>query len=178
MVFIGNKSNQLPTLLNKSLRGGTVKFSYFAVFCLCFFSSIAESQPQAVPSNPILERQAQEISETVMSPFCPGLTLSSCTSGQAQELRSEIRTRVLSGEDPESLKSELVAKYGDTITGQPKPGSIGQTAPVFFILLGIIVLVFGIRALAKKSPLPERQVLTSSGSLKAVEEELQKRLKS
>ena len=185
MVFIGNKSNHRCSPLPAHwLAWAARQIGRVAAFCCStlFFSGIiltAQAEPNVESTNLVLERKAQEISETIMSPFCPGLTLSSCTSGQAQELRAEIRTRVLSGENPESLKNELVTKYGDTITGLPKPGSIGQTAPMFFVLIGVAVLIFGVRTLTRRSsPQPEKQASTTGESLKAVEEELRKRLKS
>jgi len=82
----------------------------------------------------------------VMSPFCPGRTLSACTSGQADTLRMWILVQEAAGRSQEDVHAELVAKYGDVVLSAPRPEGFGVTAYVlpalFFLGGGLIVAVY------------------------------------
>jgi cytochrome c-type biogenesis protein CcmH len=71
------------------------------------------------------DAQAQQIFTELMSPFCPGLTLADCPSPNAFDLRTEIRRRLDAGEPLESIRAELVQKYGVEILADPTGTPIG-----------------------------------------------------
>jgi cytochrome c-type biogenesis protein CcmH/NrfF len=86
---------------------------------------------------------ASEIFDTVMSPYCPGLTLSACPSDKARELRSEIEQWVGQGETKTMIVQKLSARYGEEIYGTPQMegfGLIGWFAPALFIFLALLLL--------------------------------------
>ncbi len=62
---------------------------------------------------------AQKLFDELLSPFCPGLTLSNCPSPAADTLRRSVRARFEQGESVDSIKAALVAVYGEAILGAP-----------------------------------------------------------
>ena len=82
----------------------------------------------------------------VMSPFCPGRTLSACTSGQADTLRMWILVQEAAGRSQEDVHAEILAKYGDVVLSAPRPAGFGVTAyalpALFFLGGGLVVAVY------------------------------------
>ena len=82
----------------------------------------------------------------VMSPFCPGRTLSACTSSQADNLRMWILVQEAAGRSQADVHTELFDRYGDVILAAPRASGFGLTAYVIpiavFVLGGILVAVF------------------------------------
>ena len=82
----------------------------------------------------------------VMSPFCPGRTLSACTSPQAESLRMWILVQEAAGRSLEDVDGELVERYGDVILSAPRAEGFGVTAyaipAAFFVGGGLLVAVF------------------------------------
>jgi cytochrome c-type biogenesis protein CcmH/NrfF len=82
----------------------------------------------------------------VMSPFCPGRTLSACTSPQAESLRMWILVQEAAGRSLEDVHGELVERYGDVILSAPRAEGFGVTAyaipAVIFLGGGLLVGVF------------------------------------
>jgi cytochrome c-type biogenesis protein CcmH/NrfF len=101
------------------------------------FAQSAEAEP---------EGWAWSYFNEVMSPFCPGRTLSACTSGQADTLRMWILVQEAAGRSQEDVNAELIAKYGDVVLSAPRPAGFGVTAyalpALFFLGGGLVVAVF------------------------------------
>ena len=117
------------------------------------FSS-AWAQDQAV------DTRANELYDEVMSPFCPGRTLSNCPSPQAAQLREQIKQRVAAGSTDEQIKDELYEVYGEVVLGAPRKEGFGLLAyilPAFFILAGAVVLVSWIISM-KRAPVADAVV--------------------
>jgi cytochrome c-type biogenesis protein CcmH/NrfF len=62
---------------------------------------------------------ANSISEQVMSPFCPGVTLHDCPSDNAIQLRSQIAAWAARGWSAQRIMAKLVAEYGPDIRAVP-----------------------------------------------------------
>jgi len=91
-----------------------------------------------------LEELTQEMSETTMSPYCPGRTISSCPSIQARELRQQIYDWFRQGYSKRAVMNQLLAIYGEEVRGMPKSKGFGRMAwiaPGIFVLLGILFIV-------------------------------------
>lgn len=73
------------------------------------------------------EDVANRISENIMSPFCPGVTLHDCPSPQADDLRERIRGWAADGMSEERIMDRLVAEYGEEVRAIP-PGDGGGIA--------------------------------------------------
>ncbi len=94
-----------------------------------------------------VDRASAQFFESVMSPYCPGMTLSACPSDDARLLRDEIRAKLASGVEEESLKAELKGRFGN-LTGEPKAGINGGLAYIgilVFFAIGLGIIGFVIR---------------------------------
>jgi cytochrome c-type biogenesis protein CcmH/NrfF len=102
--------------------------------------------PAALAQSAETEGWAWSYFNEVMSPFCPGRTLSACTSGQADTLRMWILVQEAAGRSQEDVHAELIAKYGDVVLSAPRPTGFGMTAyalpALFFLGGGLVVVVF------------------------------------
>lgn len=100
-----------------------------------------------------LEEITQEISDTTMSPFCPGRTLSACPSDQARQLRIQIMEWLKQGYTPEAVRNNLLMRYGGDVRGTPKPEGFGLMAwimPVIFVLVCFLLVAFLLRRVRKQ----------------------------
>jgi len=85
------------------------------------------------------DTRALRIYSSLMSPFCPGLTVASCPSPGAEEMRQEVRRRLGAGEGEPAIVAALVATYGAEILGAPPARRWGLALwipPVLVLLLG------------------------------------------
>lgn len=93
-------------------------------------------------------REARGIFNRVMSPFCPGQTLSNCGSGAADVLRGQIRQRLADGETADEIMASLVEKYGVKVLAEPpKRGfaSLVWIGPIVLLVVGAIMVVVYLR---------------------------------
>lgn len=92
---------------------------------------------------------AYELSDELMSPYCPGRALSECPSSAAEELRLWIIQQENSGMSRESVESALLTRYGDILLQTPKAEGVGLIAYVvpggLFVVIGLVGLVFILR---------------------------------
>lgn len=86
-----------------------------------------------------------DLGAELMSPFCPGRTLSSCPSPQAAELVQWIVTQEAAGATKEEVLEILVERWGEEILGAPPAKGITLWAYIFpvlgFVLLGGVAFV-------------------------------------
>ncbi len=66
-------------------------------------------------------RVTSKLSDQLKSPFCPGKTLLTCTSGQAYDLRQEIKALLVEGKSVDEVVEALELRYGNEITNPPQP---------------------------------------------------------
>jgi len=113
----------------------------FAALLFGASTATAEGEASAVP-----EGWAYKITHDLMSPFCPGRTLSACTSPQADELRMWLIVQEASGRSREDVEAELFERYGDVLRPAPLAEGFGVTAYAFpviaFLAGGVFVVVF------------------------------------
>jgi cytochrome c-type biogenesis protein CcmH/NrfF len=83
---------------------------------------------------------AWKLSNEIMSPFCPGLTLAACPSGAAARLRSEIAGRLAEGESHSQVLETLVARFGEGIRATPRPRGVALSLWIVPGLLGGVIL--------------------------------------
>jgi cytochrome c-type biogenesis protein CcmH/NrfF len=91
---------------------------------------------------------AYELSHNLMSPFCPGRTLSECPSPQADELRLWILEQARAGATREEVEAELFRSFGDQLRQAPRAEGIGLLAyavPGVFLVAGAGLLVAFLR---------------------------------
>lgn len=73
----------------------------------------------AAPAAAAPEDVANRISNQVMSPFCPGVTLHDCPSQQADDLRARIRGWAEKGWSEDKIMDQLRVEYGPGISAVP-----------------------------------------------------------
>ena len=95
-------------------------------------------------------RRAHAFVRTIMSPFCPGRTLTDCPSPDAAVLREEIRGLLDSGQSQEAILLDLDRRYGDAIVGVPR-SAWGRTLPVLLLVAGAAGLFAALRSLSGRS---------------------------
>ncbi len=112
-----------------------------AAAALLGVASAAQGEAVAEP-----EGWAYKLPNRLMSPFCPGRTLSACTSPQADELRMWLIVQEAAGRSREDVEAELFERYGDILRPAPRAEGFGLTAYVFpvvaFLVGGVIVFAF------------------------------------
>jgi len=86
-----------------------------------------------------------ELSGDLMSPFCPGRTISACPSSQARKLEERILQEAKSGKSREQIEQSLVADYGSDIIGYRPPPSLMITTVVGGTLALSLLIVLGRR---------------------------------
>lgn len=77
---------------------------------------------------------ANDLADSLMSPYCPGRTLSSCPSPQAKSLVVWLGVQEASGRTRDEVQAELVSRYGEEILPAPPPRGFGLAAYIFPVL--------------------------------------------
>jgi cytochrome c-type biogenesis protein CcmH len=116
----------------------------------------------ASAEEPELEGWAYELSGSLMSPYCPGRTLSECPSEQAQTLRMWLLVQEAAGRSRADVLDELYEQFGDQIRAAPRAEGFGLAAYAIPLLAflggGVLVLVFLRRQTARpgrpETPVP------------------------
>jgi cytochrome c-type biogenesis protein CcmH len=81
---------------------------------------------------------ANSISEQVMSPFCPGVTLHDCPSDNAIQLRARIAAWASRGWSKEKIMTKLFSEYSDIRAVPPDRGAflLVWLLPAFAVVIG------------------------------------------
>ena len=130
----------------------SVSFSLGLLVLFVLLSLIFPAQDSQASDLPG-EKLSQEISSTIMSPYCPGRTLSACPSTKALELRKKIKGKAIQGQGRQEILSWLDDTYGDSILAAPKAGVarlLAWTVPVIFVLVGLGLSILKARSLKRQ----------------------------
>jgi cytochrome c-type biogenesis protein CcmH/NrfF len=90
------------------------------------------------------EQTATEISQRIMSPYCPGVTLHDCSSGQAVALRDRIEEWARDGLSEGQIEDRLVAEFGPQVLAVPPASGFNLLA---WLVPAAVTLFGGIAAL-------------------------------
>lgn len=118
-------------------------------------SSTLPALPALPTVTPLQMTETARIADVLLSPFCPGLTLSSCPTRSADSLRQAIQRKLAAGESREEVLAALVADYGEAILGAPPARGFDQAlwfAPGVGMLLGLAVIVWLVRRHRRRVP--------------------------
>lgn len=86
-----------------------------------------------------LEAKAHDLMLTIRCVTCQSQSIADSNASMASDLRSEIRTRIKAGEQPEAIRRWLVDRYGNWISYAPSADPILWplwAAPVVLLLVG------------------------------------------
>jgi len=89
--------------------------------------------------NPAQEQKARDLMLTIRCVTCQSQSIADSNASMAADLRSEIRTRIKAGEDPEAIRKWLIDRYGDWISYAPSADPILWplwAAPIVLLLAG------------------------------------------
>lgn len=118
-----------------------------------------DSMPPAPYANRQLEDPAQEaeaaaLMATLRCLTCQSQSIADSDASMAGDMRHQVRTRIAAGEDPETIRQWLVARYGDYVSYQPRVTA--TTWPLFVIpLLLVLLAAFILRGRLGKRREPE-----------------------
>ncbi|WP_375196754.1 cytochrome c-type biogenesis protein CcmH [Sphingobium sp.] len=93
--------------------------------------------------DPALEKKARTLMETIRCLTCQSQSIADSNASMAADLRSQIRERIMAGEQPEHIRAWLIERYGDWISYEPTAEPILWplwAAPLLFLGLGLLLL--------------------------------------
>ena len=94
-------------------------------------------------SDPALERKAKALMETIRCLTCQSQSIADSNASMAGDMRSQIRERIMAGEEPEHIRHWLVERYGDWVSYEPTADPVLWPlwgAPLLLIGLGLLLL--------------------------------------
>lgn len=140
----------------------------------------AASGPVSAQSTAEVDARTTALYDSVMSPYCPAVTLSACTSPNAKALRDEIRDWVEEGKSDTQIESLLVEQFGRNVLGVPSAsgfGLVGWFAPAAVVVLGMLVLIVLLRRMQRETEAAAEEVPEVDPEMqKRIDAELEKRL--
>lgn len=97
----------------------------------------------------------QQLSNELMSPYCPGRTISACPSGQARKLEDHILAEARAGKTREQIEADLVSRFGDEIVGYAPPPGMLYVALVVGLVALLLVALTGRRWARRRATAPD-----------------------
>nr|WP_298926945.1 cytochrome c-type biogenesis protein [uncultured Erythrobacter sp.] len=94
--------------------------------------------------DPALEAKATELMSTLRCLKCQSQAINDSDAPMAGDMRHQVRTKILAGEEPEEIRAWLIDRYGDYVSYQPAVSSTTWplfAIPVFLILIALFVLL-------------------------------------
>ncbi|MEM1347265.1 MAG: cytochrome c-type biogenesis protein CcmH [Myxococcota bacterium] len=142
-----------------------------ALMCVATLPTSAFAQKAPNPGE--VSRVTNDVSNEVLSPFCPGKTLKMCTSPNAAEVRRLVQDMAREGKSKEDIKQDILEQFGDEFELKEPPASDNRN---LFLALSLS-LVFAIAVVAllsnssKKSALSEANASTNEDEEEMSEED-------
>ncbi len=93
--------------------------------------------------DPALERKAKALMETIRCLTCQSQSIADSNASLAGDMRSQIRERIIAGEEPEHIRSWLIERYGDWVSYEPTANPVLWPlwgAPLLLIGLGLLLV--------------------------------------
>lgn len=123
-------------VMRLGVRSGRMLRAAFVAVIVVLMSAAARGQdPQQV------EKDANEIFNSLMSPFCPGRLIANCPSSQAADLRDQVREQLAGGATKEQVIDGLYAVWGEEVLGGRR-GPLSWGVPLGVILMAAALLLF------------------------------------
>ncbi|MFL0670326.1 MAG: cytochrome c-type biogenesis protein [Erythrobacter sp.] len=102
--------------------------------------------------DPALEAKATALMHTLRCLKCQSQSIADSDAPMAGDMRHQVRSRILAGEEPEAVRAWLIERYGDYVSYSPE---VSQTTwPLFVIpvllLLGALAVL--LRRLGRQRP--------------------------
>lgn len=101
--------------------------------------------------DPALEKKARALMETIRCLTCQSQSIADSNASMAGDMRSQIRERIIAGEQPEHIRAWLIERYGDWVSYEP------TAAPILWPLWGAPVLLLGLGLLLLRGRIKRRR---------------------
>jgi cytochrome c-type biogenesis protein CcmH len=88
--------------------------------------------------DPEQEQSAMELMHSLRCLTCQSQSIADSDAPLAGDMRHQVRSRILAGEDPEAIRAWLIERYGDYVSYDPQISS--TTWPLFAIPLGLLLI--------------------------------------
>jgi cytochrome c-type biogenesis protein CcmH len=93
--------------------------------------------------DPRQEAQAKALMEELRCLVCQGQSIADSNAEMAGDMRALVRQRIAAGEKPETVRSWLIARYGNWVSYRPPVEPVTWplwAAPLIFLLAGAWLL--------------------------------------
>ena len=90
--------------------------------------------------DPALEAEATALMHTLRCLKCQSQSIADSDAPMAGDMRHQVRSRILAGEQPEAIRAWLIERYGDYVSYQPE---VSATTWPLFVIPFVIVLIAG-----------------------------------
>ncbi len=90
-----------------------------------------------------LERKASALMMTIRCLTCQSQSIADSNASMAGDMRSQIRERIMAGEQPEAIRTWLISRYGDWVSYEPTAAPILWplwAAPALLLLVGALLV--------------------------------------
>ena len=119
-------------------RRSIVHLAFAAVAAGAGWATPASAQAVDARYSQQIERDARVLFGEILSPYCPGITLTSCPSEGAFLLKDSIKAELAAGRTPNEIMRGLENRFGPAIHARPPTSGFGLLAWVGpFLLIGI-----------------------------------------
>ncbi len=100
--------------------------------------------------DPDLEAKASDLMDTLRCLKCQSQSINDSDAPMAGDMRHQVRSRILAGEEPDAIRAWLIERYGNYVSYQPEVSA--STWPLFAIpaLLVLIAALILLRRLGKR----------------------------
>lgn len=119
---------------------------------ICAGQVVPVAAQQSLPPAPYAYRQLDDLAKeqaavdlmhTLRCLKCQSQSIADSDAPMAGDMRHQVRTRILAGEEPDAIRAWLVERYGDYVSYEPKisPSTWPLfAAPVVLVMLALLVL--------------------------------------
>ncbi|OZA92789.1 MAG: cytochrome C biogenesis protein [Erythrobacter sp. 34-65-8] len=93
--------------------------------------------------DPAQEEAAVKLMHTLRCLKCQSQSIADSDAPMAGDMRHQVRTRILAGEEPEDIRAWLVERYGDYVSYEPTMSSTTWplfVMPLMLVLVAVIIL--------------------------------------
>ena len=117
-----------------------------------FQTSIAQNEAKPLAENPELENKVKEITQELRCLVCQNESIADSHADLANDLRNQVRDKLLQNQSKQQIIDYMVARYGDFVLYKP-PLKASTWAlwlsPFLLIVIGFLVLrkqIIGLRS--------------------------------
>lgn len=142
-------------------------------------SSIAQNEAKPLAENPELENKVKEITQELRCLVCQNESIADSHADLANDLRNQVREKLLQNKSKQEIIDYMVARYGDFVLYKPplKTSTLALwLSPFLLIIIGFFVLRKQIISLRSETPQPltPEEVAKAQALLKTTNIESQK----